>query len=178
MNELNFAWMNLITEQIIQYIIQLFVYRFILWRGKTIRKKKIAKQRRESIRPTAISADFRSLRRGGQIQCPVSRPIQQKPGGSGLTESEQPLQGLFSAISKPIFATKYSLETSRRDLHNKLLCTAWIKSENHEKPKMPCRECCSFSVFLHPFYQKSVTANCRSENALRACMHCSKLTFF
>ena len=33
---------------------------------------------------------------------------------------------------------------------------------------MPCRECCSFPVFLLPFYQKIVTANCRSENALRA----------
>ena len=33
-------------------------------------------------------------------------------------------QGSFSAVSKPHFATKYSLESSRRDLHNTLLCTA------------------------------------------------------
>ena len=33
------------------------------------------------------------------------------------------LQGSFSAISKPHFASKYSLESSRRDLHNALLCT-------------------------------------------------------
>ena len=33
------------------------------------------------------------------------------------------LQGSFSAVSKPNFATKYSLESSRRDLHNALLCT-------------------------------------------------------
>ena len=32
-------------------------------------------------------------------------------------------QGSFSAVSKPIFASKYSLESSRRDLHNVLLCT-------------------------------------------------------
>ena len=29
----------------------------------------------------------------------------------------------FSAVSKRIFASKYSLESSRRDLHNALLCT-------------------------------------------------------
>ena len=32
------------------------------------------------------------------------------------------LSGSFSAVSKPIFASKYSLESSRRDLHNALLC--------------------------------------------------------
>ena len=34
------------------------------------------------------------------------------------------VNGSFSAVSKPIFASKYSLESSRRDLHNALLCTA------------------------------------------------------
>ena len=29
----------------------------------------------------------------------------------------------FSAVSKRIFASEYSLESSRRDLHNALLCT-------------------------------------------------------
>ena len=33
------------------------------------------------------------------------------------------LEGSFSAVSKPIFACKYALESSRRDLHNALLCT-------------------------------------------------------
>ena len=32
------------------------------------------------------------------------------------TLSGQTLQGLFLAVLKPIFATKYSLESSRRDL--------------------------------------------------------------
>ena len=32
-------------------------------------------------------------------------------------------QGSFSAVSKPNFASKYSLESSLRDLHNALLCT-------------------------------------------------------
>ena len=35
----------------------------------------------------------------------------------------QIVQGSFSAVSKPTFASKYSLESSRRDLHNALLCT-------------------------------------------------------
>ena len=38
-------------------------------------------------------------------------------------ESGQTLQGSFSAVSKPNFVIKYSLESSRRDLHNALLCT-------------------------------------------------------
>ena len=36
----------------------------------------------------------------------------------------QTLEGSFSAVSKPNFASKYWLESSRRDLHNALLCTA------------------------------------------------------
>ena len=38
-------------------------------------------------------------------------------------ESGQTLQRSFSAVSKPNFARKYALESSRRDLHNALLCT-------------------------------------------------------
>ena len=45
----------------------------------------------------------------------------------------QTLQGSFSAVSKPIFATKYSLESSRRDLHNTLLCTALQSQFFHQK---------------------------------------------
>ena len=44
--------------------------------------------------------------------------------GDLYAESGQSLQGSFSAVSKPNFANKYSLESSRRDLHNALLCTA------------------------------------------------------
>ena len=39
-------------------------------------------------------------------------------------ESGQTLQASFSAVSKPKFASNYSLESSCRDLHNQLLCTA------------------------------------------------------
>ena len=44
--------------------------------------------------------------------------------GDLYTESGQTLEGSFSTVSTPIFATKYSLESSSRDLHNTLLCTA------------------------------------------------------
>ena len=44
--------------------------------------------------------------------------------GDLYAESGQTLQASFSAISKPNFATKYALESSRRDLHNALLRTA------------------------------------------------------
>ena len=44
--------------------------------------------------------------------------------GDLYAASEQTFQASFSAVSKPNFASKYSLESSRRDLHNPLLCTA------------------------------------------------------
>ena len=44
--------------------------------------------------------------------------------GDLYAESGQTLQGSFSAVSKPNFASKYALESSRRDLHDALLCTA------------------------------------------------------
>ena len=44
--------------------------------------------------------------------------------GDLYTESGQTLQCSFSDVSKPNFASQYSLESSRRDLHNALLCTA------------------------------------------------------
>ena len=36
----------------------------------------------------------------------------------------QTLEGSFSSVSKPDFASKYAFESSRRDLHNALLCAA------------------------------------------------------
>ena len=43
--------------------------------------------------------------------------------GDLYSESGQIVQGSLSAVSKPNFASKYSFESSRRDLHNALLCT-------------------------------------------------------
>ena len=45
-----------------------------------------------------------------------------------LRLSWQTLEGSFSAVSKPNFSSKYAFESSRRDLHNALLCTA-LKSK-------------------------------------------------
>ena len=48
------------------------------------------------------------------------------PGHNRETPDTPYLQtsdGSFSAVSKPNFASNYSLESSRRDLHNALLCT-------------------------------------------------------
>ena len=42
----------------------------------------------------------------------------------------QTLEGSFSAVSKPNFARKYAFESSRRDLHNALLCTAQLCNLN------------------------------------------------
>ena len=42
-------------------------------------------------------------------------------------------RGSFSAVSTPIFASKYSLESSRRDLHNALLCTVLVSQFFRQK---------------------------------------------
>ena len=55
--------------------------------------------------------------------------------GDLYTESGQTLQGSFSAVSTPIFASKYALESSRRDLHNALLCT--VLESNPKKRGKP-----------------------------------------
>ena len=61
--------------------------------------------------------------------------------GDLYAESGQTLQGSFSAVSKPNFSSTYSLESSRRDLHNALLCTVLESTiENWGKrtwPKQP-----------------------------------------
>ena len=46
----------------------------------------------------------------------------------GLTQLSNylTLKGSFSAVSKPNFASKYALESSRRDLQNALLCTVLL----------------------------------------------------
>ena len=44
----------------------------------------------------------------------------------------QTLEGSFSAVSKPQIASKYAFESSRRDLHNEILCTA-LQSQSFVK---------------------------------------------
>ena len=54
----------------------------------------------------------------------VTRAEPMAKAGDDWCWYRQTLDSSFSAVSKPIFASKYSLESSRRDLHNALLCTA------------------------------------------------------
>ena len=55
---------------------------------------------------------------------PRSNPGRSLSLAAALRGIGQTLQGSFSAVSKPNFASKYAFESSRRDLHNALLCTA------------------------------------------------------
>ena len=77
-----------------------------------------------------------------------------KPSGAGGPEQRQTLEGSFSAVSKPNFASKYAFESSRRDLHNALLCTAlqsqffvkicqksWQKSDKKLRLQSCAKEC-------------------------------------
>ena len=52
--------------------------------------------------------------------CPRTTHYTNVDLGDLYAESGQTLQGSFSAVSKPNFASKYALESSRRDLHNAL----------------------------------------------------------
>ena len=76
-----------------------------------------------------------------------------------LTFLRQTLQGSFSAVSKRNFASKYALESSRRDLHNAFLCTA-LKShiflkvcQNFAKSCKNFQKCTKFAKFSKIFYK-------------------------
>ena len=76
-----------------------------------------SRSRSSSSRFLLASSRFRSFSlRSRSISCSYL--------GDLYTKSWQTLQGSFSAVSKPKFASKYAFESSRRDLHNALLCTA------------------------------------------------------
>ena len=57
--------------------------------------------------------------RGASAGMPGSRAVACADCGMRKT-----LEGSFSAVSKRNFASKYAFESSRRDLHNALFCTA------------------------------------------------------
>ena len=73
----------------------------------------------------------------------------------------QTLEGSFSAVSKPNFASKYAFESSRRDLHNALLCTA-PKSHFFKKLVEFARICenfqkvCEIRKFSNQFFAKNL----------------------
>ena len=61
----------------------------------------------------------KSLKKAGNIGLGGGERVQREALGM-----RQTVQGSFSAVSKRNFASQYSFESSRRDLHNALLCTA------------------------------------------------------
>ena len=82
----------------------------------------------------------------------------------------------FSAVSTPIFASKYALESSRRDLHNALLCTAlesiiekWGKKDlaktTPKKEKTRKREANKRSTANHLELQRSLISKFSSKIA-------------
>ena len=74
---------------------------------------------RRKLTTSVMSARTWRLRLSGET-VPVSAAADEV---HALSQSRD-LQDSFSAVSKPNFASKYAFESSRRDLHNALLCTA------------------------------------------------------
>ena len=77
----------------------------------------------------SADAGLRGRPKRAALQRPQGLPPRheghERPAMSGLTQRSNSLtlKGSFSAVSKPNFASKYALESSRRDLQNALLCT-------------------------------------------------------
>ena len=80
-----------------------------------------------------------ALRRRRRCRLPVGAGLRRRPRVrlvptlaltqlSNYLTNYLTLKGSFSAVSKPNFASKYALESSRRDLHNALLCTVLVGS--------------------------------------------------
>ena len=65
----------------------------------------------------------RAVARGGKGALSLALEVIKEWSEYWIEFSPQTSRGSFSAVSTPIFASKYALESSRRDLHNALLCT-------------------------------------------------------
>ena len=77
-----------------------------------LRDQRIVENREKKTVDLAASKEFSTAFNKGSRSAAA-------PRGIGLT-----LEGSSSAVPKPNFASKYAFESSRRDLHNALLCTA------------------------------------------------------
>ncbi len=94
-------------------------------RFSTRKRRSTRSRRRRGSRCSRPKLPARSLRRPGSRR----RSGAHKEWSEYWIEfSPQTSRGSFSAVSTPIFASKYALESSRRDLHNALLCTG-LKSQ-------------------------------------------------
>ena len=82
------------------------------------------------------------------------------------------MEGSFSAVSKPIFARKYALESSRRDLQNALLRTVLESNDSNPKNQENRGEKRTFSSASKPnFARKYALESSRRDlhNALLLC---------
>ena len=87
------------------------------------------KRRRRGRAPRRPRRRPRRPRRGGPIRCQGAASGACGLKIDNLIISCKILAGSFSAVSNPNFASKYSVESSRRDLHNALFCTV-LQSQN------------------------------------------------
>ena len=77
---------------------------------------------------TRLSIQIFCMGSRNALPCSEISSAQSSNLGDLYTESGQMFQGSFSALSKPVCATKFSLDSSCRDLHNAFRCTA-LKSQ-------------------------------------------------
>ena len=103
----------------------------------------------------ALKHDAAPLRR--RLHRAARMTFKSRTSSCAGSESEQTLQGSFSAVSKPIFAIKYSFESSRRDLHNTLLCTAF-RSQIFVKNFAEIKEICE--ILMKNLRQESGAKEC------------------
>ena len=81
----------------------------------------------------------------------------------------------FSAVSKPNFASKHAFESSRRDLHNALLCTA-LKSHFFKKLLEFCQNYRKISEFFFKFLHtknkkwQTLTKKLRLKSCAKECI--------
>ena len=101
--------------------------------------------------------------------------------GDLYAESGQTWKGSFSAVSKPNFASKYALESSRRDLHNALLCTVLEsiieKWGTFFNLKIFVKNCWIFSYFF-PKFRKFCQNVAEFSPNLTNCFRSNVLLFF
>ena len=78
-------------------------------------------------KPPGLSDQLEELKFEMKSLLELGRAAQRAAGDRAMLSCHgirQTLEGSFSAVSKPNFASKYAFESSRRDLHNALLRTA------------------------------------------------------
>ena len=81
---------------------------------------------------------------------PRWEPTTATPRTSAPSRQRQTLQGSFSAVSKPNFASKCAFESSRRDLRNAFLCTAF-GIHNRKLQLYNLNFCSNFAIFCLNF---------------------------